>query len=572
MHTGGFPATCPPPGSPDVGEAVTDVVVVGSGSAALTAALAARESGCEVVVLESTDLVGGSSAMSGGGLWVPDNPLMREAGVPDSLAAARAYLDDVVGDAGPASSPERRDAFLAEGPRMVAWLRDLGFRFVYGRGMPDYHADRPGASAVGREVAGARWNSRPLGPWANRIRGVFPLPVHTAEVRQMAVSLRTVRGFLTAANVVGIQVVASRLVGRRPFGAGNSLVGQLLHLLLRRGVPVWLESPMTELWTGPDGGVVGVVARRRGATVLLRARRGVVLAAGGFARNEAMRQVYLPHPTSARWSLAAPGDLGDAIRAGQAVGAALALMDEAWWGPTMIDHTGKPGFVLWERSMPFGFIVDSTGRRFCNEAGLHNDVGRRQNDRHRTAPAVPAHLVFDSRHRAYYPFGFGLPRITPRRWLTSGFMTKAPTLAELAARTGIDPDGLHATATRFAHFAATGRDEDFGRGDSAYDRDAYSDPRVRPNPNLGAVSRPPFYAVEVWPGDVGTKGGLLTDARARVLREDGSVIGGLYAAGNTAASVMGSTFPAPGATIGAAMTFGYLAGRDAARRSGPVGT
>ena len=268
---------------------VTDVVVVGSGSAALTTALAAKESGLEAIVLESTELVGGSSAMSGGGAWIPNNPLMHEAGVPDSYEDARKYLDRVVGDVGPASSPERRDAFLRRGPEMVTWLRGLGFRFMYGRGYSDYYPELPGGTPIGRGVEGQTFDLRALGPWADRIRIASPLPLHTPEAAKFALSMRTVDGFLTAAKVIGLRTVGNRLLGRRPVASGGTLIGQLLRLLIERSVTVWLRSPMIELITDSDG-VVGVVVDHDGRTVRVGARRGVMLAAGGFARNIEMRE------------------------------------------------------------------------------------------------------------------------------------------------------------------------------------------------------------------------------------------------------------------------------------------
>ncbi|HEY3545670.1 MAG TPA: FAD-binding protein [Propionicimonas sp.] len=548
---------------------VADVVVVGSGSAALTAALAAADAGRDVLVLESTDLVGGSSAMSGGGAWIPDNPVMKAAGVADSYELAKQYMDLCIGDVGPASSPERRHAFLTEGPAMVSFLQGLGFRYVHAKGYPDYYPERPGGSAAGRCIEGERWNTKKLGPWAKKVRGYIPLPGHTYEFAQINVSFRTLKGFLTAANVIGIQAIGRALIGQRPAGMGNSLVGQLLYLALERNVTVLTESPLVELVMEGDA-VVGVVATRDGKPTRIGARHGVVLAAGGFAHNDQMRQAYEEHPITTSWTSANPGDLGVAVQAGMAVGAATALMDDAWWGPTVINPNGSAGFLLAERSLPHGFIVDQGGHRYLNESESYVDAGHHMYERNRTVEAIPSWLVIDSRHRRHYPFGVNLPGITPKKAIESGFFVKAGSLEELAAKTGIDPAGLRQTAARFAEFARTGKDLDFHRGDSAYDR-FYSDPRVRPNPNLGAVARPPFYATKVYPGDLGTKGGLLTDELARVLRADGSVIDGLYAAGNTTASVMGRTYPGPGATIGPAMTFGYIGGRHAAARAPRVG-
>jgi succinate dehydrogenase/fumarate reductase flavoprotein subunit len=537
------------------------VVVVGSGAAGMTAALAAKEAGLEPIVVESMDTIGGSSGMSGGGMWIPNNPLMLKAGVPDSYEQARLYMDTVIGDVGPASSPQRRETYLREGPRMVEWLSRLGFRFSYTPGYADYYPEQPGGSVKGRCIEPDFFDLNKLGAYKNKINGALPLALHTLDASKISLSFRLFSAFLHTTYVIGVRSLGSRLIGKSLTGLGGALIGQLLYLALQRGIPIWINSPMVEL-IYESGKVKGVVVEKEGKRTAIYAK-AVILAAGGFAHNNEMRQKYHPHPITTNWTVASPGDLGVAIQAGMAIGAATALMDEAWWGPVFIDHKGKAQFMLWERSAPFGFIVDSSGQRFMNESASYVDCGHWQYERHKQVPAIPAFLIMDSRHRKYYPFGMMLPGITPKEWFESGMMIKANSLPELARVCGIDADNLVKTAERFNHFAKTGRDLDFHRGDSAYDR-VYSDPTVKPNPNLGPVERPPFYAVRVWPGDLGTKGGLLTDECARVLREDGQPIEGLYAAGNTTASVMGRTYPGPGSTLGPAMVFGMIAGRHAA--------
>ncbi|MEA4907884.1 MAG: FAD-binding protein [Anaerolineaceae bacterium] len=538
------------------------VVVVGSGSAALTAALAAKEAGMEPLVLESTALVGGSSAMSGGGLWIPNNSLMRAAGVPDSYADAQKYMDLTIGDVGPASSPQRREAFLQEGPRMVDWLTGLGFRFSYTPGYADYYPELPGGSVKGRSVEPDFFDLKKLGPWNDKLNIVMPIPFHTLDAAQISLSFRSFSAFLHTANVIGIRTIGSTLIGKKLAGLGGALIGQLLYLAIQRSIPVWVDSPMVELIYENEA-VTGVVVEKDGTRQALPAR-AVILAAGGFAHNNEMRQKYHPHPITTDWTVANPGNRGAAIQAAMAVGAATALMDDAWWGPCFIDGQGKSQFMLWERSAPYGIIVDQSGKRFMNESASYVDCGHWMYARNQEVPAIPAYMIADARHRKYYPFGTLLPGITPQSAYESGFMVKADTLPELARALDIDPDTLQQTVQRFNQFAATGKDLDFHRGDSAYDR-VYSDPRVKPNPNLGEITQGPFFAVRVWPGDLGTKGGLLTDENAQVLREDGRPIPGLYAAGNTSASVMGHTYPGPGSTIGPAMVFGMLAGRHTAQ-------
>jgi 3-oxosteroid 1-dehydrogenase len=343
---------------------------------------------------------------------------------------------------------------------------------------------------------------------------------------------------------------------------GASLIGQLLKILLDRSVFVWINTPLVSLIREGDA-VVGVTAKKDGQEVRIRATHGVILAAGGFEHNDAMRQQYQQHPISTEWTVGAPGNVGRGIQAGIDVGAAVDMMDEAWWMPTLM-LKGGPWTLLFERSLPYSMIVDSSGQRFMNESQSYVDCGHQQYQRHKVVPAIPAYLILDSRHRQNYIIGSDMmPRITPKSALKNGIITRADSLPELARKMGIDEAGLVATAKRFSQFAKNGRDEDFGRGDSAYDR-YYSDPRVKPNPNLGPIEKPPFYALKIWPGDLGTMGGLLTDEHARVLRKDGSVIRGLYAAGNNTAAVMGRTYPGPGSTIGPAMVFGMIGGRHAA--------
>jgi 3-oxosteroid 1-dehydrogenase len=543
-------------------EHTTNVVVVGSGAAGLTAAVAARDAGCEVIVLESMDKVGGSSAKSGGGFWIPNNPYMKAAGVDDSYEAALIYLNEVIPEKGPASSKELREAYVKHAPELVTWLEDLGFKAIYARGYPDYYPECPGGCAEGRCVEGDLFDPRSLGEqWKDRVQTV-PVPMHTYEVNMLSLAMRTWSGFFTVVDIIGRRTILWRLLGKQRVSMGGSLIGQLLKILLDRSVPVWLETPLVRLITDDDA-VVGVIAEKGGKNIRIRATHGVILAAGGFEHNDAMRQQYQQHPISTEWTSGASGNKGGGIQAGIAVGAAVEMMDDAWWMPTLLPKSG-PMPVIFERSLPYSMIVDSSGQRFMNESQSYVACGQQQYKRNKIVPAIPAYLILDSRHRKYYMLAMNMmPRITPKSAYKEGFITKANSLPELARKMGIDEAGLVATAKRFSQFAKNGRDEDFGRGESAYDH-FYSDPRVKPNPNLGPIEKAPFYALKIWPGDLGTMGGLLIDEHARVLRKDGSIIRGLYAAGNNTASVMGRTYPGPGSTIGPAMVFGMIGGRHAA--------
>jgi 3-oxosteroid 1-dehydrogenase len=335
-------------------------------------------------------------------------------------------------------------------------------------------------------------------------------------------------------------------------------------------VPIWLSAPVREIIfsDGSDGeakgSAIGVEVERDGKRIRIRATKGVVLAAGGFPHNQAMRERYQKHPVSTDWTLGSPDNTGDLIQMGIDAGAAVDLMEDTWGMPTLT-APGEPPFpMLVDRSYPGSLMVNAKGRRFVNESTSYVDVVHTmyEEDAEGTL-GIPCFMVIDHRFRMRYFLGPLFPGYTPRKHLKNGHVQKADTLEELAEKTGIDSSGLVDTVRKFNEFARNGKDLDFGRGDSDYDR-YYGDPSVKLNPGLAPIEKPPFYAVKVHPGDLGTKGGLLTNENAQVLREDGTIIEGLYAAGNNAASVMGNTYPGAGSTIGPAMTFGYIAALHAA--------
>jgi len=519
-----------------------DVVVVGSGAAGMTAALTAAHHGLTAVVLEKAGRFGGSTARSGGGVWIPGNSVLPFA---DSFDAAHAYLTHLAGN-GP-----RQRAFLEHGPAMLDFvMAHTPLRFQWVAGYPDYYPEAPGGLARGRTIDPSPLDGRVLGASLDSLNPPYistrGLTITAADYRWMSLGTRHPRSLLTAARVVS-RLIISKLLRRRMLSMGQALAAGLRAGLLSADVPVLLSTPLSSLDTAPDGRVIGVNAR-------FRARRGVVLASGGFEHNEAMRHRYQRSPIGTQWTVGASSNTGDGIALGISLGAAVELMDEAWWGPT-IPLSGGPYFCLAERSLPGSVIVDGNGRRFVNESAPYIDAVKAMYDH----DAIPAWLVFDQRYRNRYLFaGLGPRQPLPRRWYDAGAVIRGRTLADLGLPL------LPKTVARFNEFASTGRDEEFGRGDSVYDR-YYGDPRNRPNPCLGPLLKPPFYAVRIVPGDLGTKGGLLTDARARVLRPDGGFVPGLYAAGNASAAVMGRSYAGAGATIGPAMTFGYLAALDMAR-------
>ncbi|MGW1508537.1 FAD-dependent oxidoreductase [Streptomyces sp. NPDC002394] len=543
-----------------------DVVVVGSGAAGMAAALTARLRGLTALVLEKTEVYGGSTALSGGAIWVPDNFHLDEAGLGDTPEKARAYLDATVGDR---VSAERKDAYVAHGPRMVREFHDrTDVRFVYTPGYSDYYPERLGGYPEGRSIEPQVFDFKKLGAEqrATMRRAGLPtygLTITSKDFRQLNMVARTWAGRRTALKV-GAQAVGAKLTGREPLSLGEALIARMRHSLDALGADLWLSAPMTGL-VEEDGRVTGVRITRNGREVTVRATGGVVLASGGFSHDQRLREKHLPSPTSTEWSSAAEGQTGDALEPAVALGAATDLMDKVWGAPSVVPPEGKPFFLVADRGVPGMVIVNAAGERYANEAAPYHEFvdAMYANDRP-GASTVPSWLILDATSRARYIFmGLFPGQAFPKPWLESGFVRKAATVEELAARIDVAPERLRATVDRFNGFARAGRDEDFHRGDSVYDR-YYGDPTL-PNPNLAPLDKGPYYAIPVHPGDIGTKGGLVTDATARVLREDGTPIDGLYASGNVSSAVMGETYPGPGATIGPAMTFSWLAVDDIAR-------
>jgi 3-oxosteroid 1-dehydrogenase len=544
-----------------VREEVFDFIIVGSGGGSVPAALVMKEHGRSVLIIEKQAVIGGSSAFSGGVIWIPNNDHLNAAGGGDSHERARAYLDGLIGEVGPASSVQRRDAFIRRGAEMVRYLEGHGMKFLHAH-WPDYYDNRPGGLPQGRSLCAPLFDVKALGEWAPKLAH-FPmtsgLPVTSRDAVAIFVAKQTWRGKWVVAKLA-LRMLQKKLLGTELRGAGNALQGRLFQIALRAGTPIWTDTAAKDFLV--DGGrVTGVIVERSGRTVRLGARLGVLINAGGFSRNLGMREQYQPKPTSVKWTQANPGDTGEMIQAAMGLGAAVDLMDEAWWLACsfMPDGTFMGMHSPNDIGKPHCIAVDARGRRFANESNSYMEFGQRMY----AAGAVPAWAVFDSRHRRSYPWGMTLPGAPPAALIDSGYMRRFASLDELARGCGIDPAGLAHTVVRFNGFARTGVDEDFSRGTSAYNH-YYGDPTVKPNPNLGSIEQPPFYAVALYPSDVGTSGGVLTDEFARVLRPDGSVVPGLYATGNSAASMMGRCYPGAGVSIGPSMTFGYIAARHAA--------
>lgn len=550
-----------------------DVVVVGSGSGGMTAALCAHDLGQSVLLIEKSDQYGGTTAISGGGVWVPCNHLMAAAGGNDSYDAALTYLKAATRGM---VSEERLRAYLEQAPKMLRYLEEKS-RLRY-RTMPhysDYYPNLPGSKSGYRTLDPIPFDASELGSDFEDMRPPQPGTLIGGRVSMTAGEAHTIlckeRGWIT---LLMKRMAAYwfdmpwRFRNRRDrrLTLGSALIGALRRSMLDRNIPLWLETSLESLVTDSRG-VTGIVAKRAASTITMRirARRGIVLAAGGFEHNQEMRDQYLPKPTSAEWTVTPSSNTGDAIRAGQSLGAQTALMDHAWWAPTLfVTGREKRRAVFVERALPGCVLVNRNGARFVDEAAPYSDiVYAMYADNEKTGANLPAWLIFDADFRRKYPMGPLLPGMArpdkslPANWLGKVFF-RADSLDQLAKEIGVDAAGLRATAERMKEFAATGDDKDFGKGSNTFDR-YYGDVNVKPNPCLAPVEKPPFYAIRIDAGDIGTKGGLLTDEFARVIREDGQPIPGLYAIGNTSAAVMGPSYPGAGSTLGPAMTFGYVA-------------
>lgn len=538
-----------------------DFIIIGSGAASICAALVAQKAGKRPLILEKTDQVGGSTAMSGGVIWIPNNPLELAARVPDTPDLARTYLDACAGNVGPASSPQRRTAFLKEGPRAISFLQRLGMEFVHAEGYADYHeGEKPGGMARSRSLVGQIYDARRLGAWQSKLRrtpGTPPMLMH--EGGPLGHNGRTWKSRLTFAKVAAR--MARNKLGADLVGTGAAIQGRLLEIALREGVPILLNMGVTGL-ISEDGRVTGVKVDVDGDPLIIRAREGVLINAGGFSHNLEMRRTYQQSPTGTDWTNANPGDTGEVQQAAMALGADVALMEQSWWVSVSIGPDGSKMIHPFDMAKPHALLVDSGGDRYVNESTSYMEVGIRMYERDKIVPAVPSWLITESRHRNRYRWAGRPTGEPPKEWIDSGYMIRADTIGELATKCNIPADTLRATIDRFNGFAHAGVDRDFHRGESAYDR-FLGDPTVKPNSSLGPIEQPPFYAVRLYPGDVGTCGGLLTDEYARVLRKDGSVIEGLYATGNSTASVVGRSYPGAGASIGASLTFGFIAARHA---------
>ncbi|GGP13162.1 FAD-dependent oxidoreductase [Oceanobacillus neutriphilus] len=546
-----------------------DVVVVGSGAGGLTAALTARLQGLSVIVIEKTALFGGSTSKSGGTIWIPNNLYLEDAGVKDTYEQAKTYLDSTVGDCVPDAL---KKAYLKKGPEMVKYLHENTehFRWEYTPGYSDYYPEAPGGLASGRAVEAQLFDLRKLGDDIKHLR-TSGLPtkgmvLKSSEFHKVNMIMRTWIGKVKAMKV-GMRLIRTLISGYKPTTLGEAAVARLYTSLKEAKGEVWLNTPFKDL-IYEENHVTGVIAERDGKEINIQARQGVIFASGGFSHNQELREKYLPQPTNAEWTLAAEQQTGDVIAAGVKLGGQLDLMDKMWGTPTSAPP-GAPAFMpVAERATPGLIIVNSNGERYINESvPYHEFVDQMYENNNEQGSTIPSWMIFDKRVKSrYLVFGIMPFQPFPKEWFETGYAKQADTPEELAKQINIPPEKLAETIARFNTFAANGKDADFQRGDSAYDR-YYGDPTLD-NPNLAPLDKAPYYAIPIYPGDIGTKGGLVIDASARVITKNGTPITGLYATGNCTASIMGETYPGPGATIGASMVFGYAAVMDIVESEG----
>ena len=550
-----------------------DVIVVGSGAGAMTSALFAAEQNLSVLVVEKSDKFGGTSAISGGGIWIPNNHYFSAKGGRDSFELALQYLKAATGEHG---DEKRLRAYLKHAPQMIEALEhNSHVRYAVAQKYPDYYPHLPGSLAGGRTLDPELFDTSLLGDELANLRAPSPSTLlmgriaWTARHAHKAMS----RSFGWRLLILGLMLRYKldfkwRRKSRRDRRAalGSALVASLRRSLMDRDIPLWLNTDFQSLLT-ENGRVSGVQVCRDGQALQLHARRAVIFGSGGFEQNQALRERYLPQPTRRDWSATPPGNnTGAALEAGTALGAATALMDWAWWAPTIaVPGEDKPRGVFAERAFPGAIVVNSLGRRFVNEAAPYLEfVDAMYRDNQSTGgKSIPAWVIFDGHFRFNYAMGPLMPaQVMPdsrlrKEWLNALYF-KADSLAALAAQIGVDSVGLEQTVARVNEYARSGVDADFGRGGNVFDR-YYGDSNVKPNPCLAPLSKGPYYAMRLDAGDIGTKGGLLTNEHAQVVSQDGEAIPGLYAIGNCAASVMGTSYPGAGGTLGPAMTFGYIA-------------
>ncbi len=544
-----------------------DWVVVGSGAGSMSSGMLMRQAGKSVVVLEKTSFFGGTTCKSGGVMWIPNNRFMDPG--EDSPEKAITYLDAVVGDDSdaPGTSHEKRLVYVDEAPKMLDFIISQGVQLERGsKFWPDYYDDLPGGCSTSRTVTAIPFNKNELGSWSKKLRqGFLEVPAKLDDGMKLAFMKHSWEIKMIFARIA-FAVVLGKLTGKHWVTAGASLQGRMLKAGLAAGVDVRLETPVQELIV-EDGKVTGVVTVRDGKPWRIGSRLGVLVNAGGFAQNQAMRDRYQPG-TRAEWSNTPEGDTGEMHVEMERIGGVLAQMDEmvgfpGTLSPDWAKDYVKPGMQA-VTAKPHAILVDQSGVRYMNEACSYELYCETMLKRDKAVPSVPSWAIMDSQFMEEYQLvgTVGLKK-KPKSWFESGYLKKADTIEELARLINAEPATLKATVDRWNTMMDKNEDEDFQRGKRFYDQ-WLGDPFHGPNPTLGHINKGPFYAVDVIPGDVSTYGGVITDVNSRVVKGDGSVIEGLYATGVSTASAMGRVYPGAGASVGPSMVFGYVAAKHAA--------
>jgi succinate dehydrogenase/fumarate reductase flavoprotein subunit len=547
-----------------------DLLIAGAGPAGMTAALVASLEGLDVILCEKSNQVGGTGSTSAGTLWIPGNSQSRAAGFDDNEEKADLYLSALIGED---TNRELRGAYLRTGPAAIDYLcarSDVQFR-PCGK-HPDYRSNMPGAAVAGRAIVPEPFDGRLLGAEFRRIRPPVPefmlfggMMVGKADIDPLIGRFNSIANFIYSAKLFA-RYLADRLRYRRGtrLMMGNALIGRLFYSLRKRKVPILFDAPIVQI-TGDRRRVTGARLKLDGREMSVTARRGVVLATGGYGHNKRFRDAFMPQPVPA-YSMSSESNSGDGVDLGRRLGAAVApeRSTSGLWSPVSIvpRRDGSKGLfphLVLDRAKPGLIAVDSAGRRFANEAISYHDFVLAMYENNKTTPSIPAWLICDATFLRRYGLGIVYPgHRNPGKFVDSGYLVSAPTVEELAGKIGADPTQLASTITRYNGFAQTGVDIDFGKGETELNR-FNGDAAHEPNPCIGPVATPPFYALAIWPADIAVSTGLATDADARVLDNDGKAIPGLYACGNDMASVMAGSYPGPGTTLGPAIVFAYRA-------------
>jgi len=560
---------------------IFDVLVIGSGCGGLTAALTADIlNPAKVLVIEKSHLIGGTSATSGGVIWIPDNHLGKEKGAHDSISEAKEYLKATI----PVDEFNEVliDTYLDQGPKMVKFMEEnTDARYTSLEHYPDYFQDAPGVKLGNRALEPLPVSADILG---DDVDNLHPSGPQTILFGRYGVNFEESHAFTTQSPGwlrlflkiffkywLDIPWRIKRKRSRRlAFGAAS--VTRLISSVKKRNIPIWRSTELKE-YIFKNNSVVGAVVNKDGQIIRIKTTRGIIVASGGFGQNQSMREEYLPKPTNADWGCEPKTNTGDPIKAAEAIGAKLKFLDKAWWVTTLkAPDEDFPRLSEVEKSMPGNYTVNKSGKRFSNESQNYLtfmlEVLKKQEE---GESFTPMYMIFDANHRKNYPVGPLMPgkffpdslvKFVHKYWFNDDFITRASSIEELAKKTGINPGGLIETIQKVNEYSKTGKDLDFQRGDN--ERDRFSGDQSLINPCLGPVEQAPFYAMRIDPGEFATCGGMVINENGQVMNKNNDPISGLYASGNCTPALL-TTYPGPGATIGPAMTFGFIAGKHISR-------